>query len=64
LNYLLQMLVTRYKLSIDSYMVTCYTLSRIDSIELLQMIVNCLNMIRYSIELSITNYLVSIHSVE
>jgi hypothetical protein len=39
-------------------------LSRIDSIELLQMIVNCLNMIRYSIELSITNYLVSIHSVE
>jgi hypothetical protein len=64
LNYLLQMLVTRYKLSIDSYMVTYYTLSRIDSIELLQMIVNCLNMIRYSIELSITNYLVSIHSVE
>jgi hypothetical protein len=58
------MLVTRYKLSIDSYMVTYYTLSRIDSIELLQMIVNCLNMIRYSIELSITNYLVSIHSVE
>lgn len=64
MNYLLQMLVTRYKLSIDSYMVTYYTLSRIDSIELLQMIVNCLNMIRYSIELSITNYLVSIHSVE